>query len=186
MAVDYQIPEPFLFNPMKHHLGFIREYVNLRAEEGGSQIADTSRDMKHLGTSVMDVYRGPLSVRNICAESEAWLKLNGISKSEHYAEWIGNKGKGFRIIPLSDGSEWTLKYNYNKFRYIHLFPARNSPHTFRVKANTLKSAIIYNILVGKDLVTSDNLNSVRPLLGLSPVKDPIDTEAILEMIEMLR
>jgi hypothetical protein len=186
MAVDYQIPEPFLFNPMKHHLGFIREYVTLRAEERDSQIADTSRDLKHLGTTVMDVYKGSLSVRNICAESEAWLKQNGILKSEHYADWIGNKGNGFRIITLSDGSEWTLKYNYNKFRYIHLFPARNSPHTFRVKANTLKSAIVYNILIGKDFVTSDDLNSVRPLVGLSPVKDPIDTEAILEMIEILK
>jgi hypothetical protein len=46
--------------------------------------------------------------------------------------------------------------------------------------------LIYNIIIGKDLVTGDDLNKVRPLLGLSPVKDSIDTKAILEMIEILR
>jgi hypothetical protein len=46
--------------------------------------------------------------------------------------------------------------------------------------------LIYNIIIGKDLVTGDDLNKVRPLLGLSPVKDAIDTEAILELIEILR
>jgi hypothetical protein len=46
--------------------------------------------------------------------------------------------------------------------------------------------LIYLIIIGKDLVTVDDLNNVRPLLGLSPVKDTLDTEAILEMIEILR
>jgi hypothetical protein len=186
MAVDYQVPEPLLFNPMKHHLGFIREYISLRADEGNPLTEDTTRDLKHLGTTVMDVYRGSLSISDICAESEACLKLNGIVKSEHYANWIGNKGKGFRIISLSDGSEWTLKFNYNKFRYIHLFPARNGPHTFRIKANTLKSAILFLIIIDKDFVSSNDLNRIRPLIGLSPLKETADHEAILEMVKIIR
>ncbi len=32
MKADSQIPEPFLFNLIKHHLGFIREFVNLKIE----------------------------------------------------------------------------------------------------------------------------------------------------------
>ena len=92
----------------------------------------------------------------------------------------------FILYQLSDGSQWTFKYHNNPQRFVHLFPARNSQHTFRVKANTLKSALIYNIIIGKDLVTGDDLNKVRPLLGLSPVKDSIETEAIMEMIEILR
>jgi hypothetical protein len=94
--------------------------------------------------------------------------------------------KCFRIISLSDGSQWTLKFHPNPLRFVHVFPARNSQHTFRVKSNTLKSALVYTIIIGKDLVTGDDLNKVRPLLGLSPVKDAIDSEAILEMIEILR
>ena len=49
-----------------------------------------------------------------------------------------------------------------------------------------KSSLDYTIIIGKDLITGDDLNKVRPLLGLSPVKDSLDTEAILEMIEILR
>jgi hypothetical protein len=40
--------------------------------------------------------------------------------------------------------------------------------------------------IGKDYITGEDLNSIRPLLGLSPVRDAVDTEAIVEMIEILR
>jgi hypothetical protein len=79
-----------------------------------------------------------------------------------------------------------LKYFDNKLRYVHSFPARYSPHSFRIKANTLKSAILYIIYVGKDYVTEDGLNFARAESGLSPVKDLFDAEAITEMIEILR
>lgn len=94
--------------------------------------------------------------------------------------------KDFRIITLSDSSQWMLKYHNDRANYVHLFPARMSTHSFRVKANTLKSAILYNIVIGKDYISSRDLNRARALLGLSPVKDPAETEAITEMIEILR
>jgi hypothetical protein len=71
-------------------------------------------------------------------------------------------------------------------RFVHIFPARLSPHTFRVKSNTIKSAILYLILIGKDYVTEEDLNKARALTGLSPVKEVEDTEAVIEMIEVLR
>jgi hypothetical protein len=79
-----------------------------------------------------------------------------------------------------------LKYHDDRTRYVHLFPARTSPHSFRVKANTLKSAIMYNILIGKNYISGKDLNRVREIQGLSPVKDTTDVEAITEMIEILR
>ena len=186
MNTEYQIPEPFLFNPLKHHLGFIREFINLNIDHPGSDIQLLTRDLKHLGTSVMDVYTGTLAIRNICIEVKEFLKQKDLFERDSFAVWTGTRIDCFRITPLSDGSQWTLKYHKNLQRYVHIFPARNSQHTFRVKSNTLKSALIYNIIIGKDLVTGYDLNKVRPLLGLSPVKDAIDTEAILEMIEILR
>jgi hypothetical protein len=186
MNTDYQIPEPFLFNPVKHHLGFIKDFINLYIDDSHTDIKALTRDIKHIGRSVMDIYTGSLSIRRIFLETEEYLKLNNLFERECYSEWAGMKTGCFRIISLSDGSRWTLKYYNNPQRFVHIFPARNSQHTFRVKANTLKSALIYNIIIGKDLVTGDDLNKVRPLLGLSPVKDSIDTEAILEMIEILR
>jgi hypothetical protein len=186
MNADYQMPEPFLFNPLKHHLGFIKEFINLNIDKLESDFLSLTKDLKHLGRSVMDIYTGSLSIRNIYSEVEEFLKKKNILRRESFSFWTGTKIDCFRIITLSDGSQWTLKFHDNPQRFVHIFPARNSRHTFRVKSNTLKSALVYNIMIGKDLVTGVDLNKVRPLLGLSPVKDPIDTEGILEMIEILR
>lgn len=186
MNTDYQIPEPLLFNPIKHHLGYLKEFINLNIDKPGSNIQSLGKDIRHIGRSVMDIYSGLLSVRSITLETVEFLKQKNIFERDSYSTWAGTKFECFRVIKLSDDSQWALKYNSNPTRFVHIFPARNSQHTFRVKANTLKSALIYNIIIGKDMVTGDDLNKVRPLFGLSPVKDPIDTEAILEMIEILR
>lgn len=186
MNTDFHIPEPFVFNPIKHHLGFIKEFIYQNVDHSGSDIQRLTRDLKHIGTSVMDIYTGAMSIRNIFAEAEELLRQKNISDRESYSAWAGTKIECFRIITFSDGSKWTFKFHDHPQRFVHIFPARSSQHTFRVKSNTLKSALIYLIIIGKDFITGDDLNKVRPLLGLSPVKDPIDTEAILEMIEILR
>jgi hypothetical protein len=182
MISDPEIPEPILFNPLKHHLGYLREYIYQKTE--GSQACDQKsiiKELKHLGTSVMDVYTGSLPVNEICNEVVLFFQEKELSQSASFSGWIGTGMKDFRIISL-----WTLKYYENRLRFVHIFPARESRHTFRVKSNTLKSALLYCILVGKDFITGDDLNRIRPLLGLSPIRDPIDTEAITEMIEILR
>jgi hypothetical protein len=176
MIIDFGIPEPFLFNPLKHHLEFIREFINLRTNpETKEDISELIKELKHLGTSVTDVYTGSLSVIDICREIEGYINNEG-----------NQVVPDFRIITLSDGSMWTLKFNANDRRFIHQFPARTGPYKLRVKSNTLKTAVLYNILIGKDYINKDDLNRIRILLGLSPVKNTIDAEAVLEMIEILR
>jgi hypothetical protein len=187
MFTDYQIPEPILFNPLKHHLGFIRDFINLRCEtEINLSDADLIMELKHLGTSVMDVYSGDLTISKICREVLEFLIEKKLSDKDMFSTWAGLKINEYKVISLSDGSDWTVKYHNSNVRFVHIFPARGSRSSFRIKSNTLKSALIYNIKVGKDFITGDDLNSVRPLLGLSPVKDPIETDAIVEMIEILR
>jgi hypothetical protein len=187
MITDYQIPEPFLFNPLKHHLGFIKEFISLRIDgESIDDINNLIKELKHLGTSVMDIYTGTLSITVICKEVDAFLKNKKLIQRDLFSHWAGVSTTDFKIMSLSDSSQWTLKYHDNDIRYVHIFPARSSPHSFRVKSNTLKSAVLYNIMIGKDYISNDDLNKVRPLLGLSPVKDTVDNEAILEMIEILR
>jgi hypothetical protein len=187
MIAEFQIEEPILFNPLKHHLGFIREFIFQKTEEKSDADQTTLiKELKHLGTSVMDVYTGSLKIDEICNEVLIFLSERALSGRELFAGWTGKGLNDFRIISLSDGSQWTLKYHDSCQRFVHIFPARGSQLTFRVKSNTLKSALLYNIIVGKDFITGDDLNSVRPLLGLSPIKDPVDTEAITEMIEILR
>jgi hypothetical protein len=101
-------------------------------------------------------------------------------------KWAGEGYTDFRKIFLSDGSVWVLKYLNQKNRFIHIFPAKSSPHTIRVKANTLKSAILYHIVAGNDYVTVENLNRVRTITGLSPVREINKAAAVAEMIEILR
>jgi hypothetical protein len=187
MIAESQIPEPVLFNPLKHHLGYVREFIYQKSE--GNPDRDQKnmiRELKHLGTSVMDVYSGNLFINDICNEVIRFLKEKELSDRGNFSKWTGDGLKDFRIMSLTDGSQWTLKSHENNRRFVHIFPARGSMHTFRVKSNTLKSAILYYILVGKDFITGDDLNRVRPLLGLSPIKDSVDTQAITEMIEILR
>jgi hypothetical protein len=186
MNTNYQIPEPFLFNPLKHHIGFIKEFINFNIDKAGADLVSVARDLRHLGSSVMDIYSGSISISNICLEAEEFLLNKHLLKRKAYEVWIETKKDDYRLIRLSDSSQWTLKFHDNPERFVHIFPARNSQHTFRVKSNTLKSALIYLIVIGKDLITGDDLNKARLLFGLSPVKDASDSEAILQMIEILR
>ena len=73
MNIDYQIPEPFLFNPIKHHLEYIREFINQYIEKTGTDMERIKKDLRHIGTSVMDIYNGSFPIRRIVIETEAFL-----------------------------------------------------------------------------------------------------------------
>jgi hypothetical protein len=186
MFNEIEIPEPFLFNPLKHHLMFLKEFMEYFIEKDHTDSRIMLSNLKHIGTSVMDVYTRRYGINRICCEAEDILRSKNHFSQASFAKWCGTGKDDHRIIRLPDDSEWTLKCENRPAQYIHIFPSRNSTHTFRVKGNTLKSALIYNIMTGKDLVTGTDLNRVRVMLGLSPVKDPADTMAILGMIEILR
>jgi hypothetical protein len=187
MLPENHIPEPILFNSLKHYLPFIRDFIGYYLTDSVKpEIKNLIREVKHIGTSVMDIYTGELPTEKIFGEIAEFLKANKIESRETYKEWTGSDFNDFRIIPLSDGSQWTLKFHNHETRYVHIFPARSSPHTFRIKANTLKSAVLYVIMIGKDYVSEDDLNKARALAGLSPIREVADTEAVTEMIEILR
>ena len=187
MEIDYEIPEPFQFNPLKHHLSFIKEFVSLwQSEDKAPEINSLVKELKHIGTSVMDVYTGQLEINAILKEIIKLLESKDLISEKSFELWAGNSFSSYRIISLSDSSEWAVKFHNQKGRFVHLFPARESPHTFRIKANTLKSAILYYIIIGKDFISREDLNKARELLELSPVKDSAETDAITKMIEILR
>jgi hypothetical protein len=184
---DNFIPEPFQFNPLKHHLAFIREFIAQEiSDENPEKNKDLVRKIRHIGTSVMDIYTGNLRIPEILEEVRGFLKNKGLLTAGLFADWTGKGFGDFRVITLSDGSQWTLKYHTGGERYVHLFPARSSPHSFRIKTNTLNSALLYIISIGKDYISDEDLNRARALAGLSPVKEVAESEAISELIEILR
>ncbi len=181
------LPFPIKFNPLKHHILYIRDFIEERLRsEKISDLSNLVREIKYTGSSVTDIYNGSLTVQDICNEAVSFLESHDLIDQHAFMNWAGRYYSNFKIITLSDTSLWMLKYNDDTLRYVHLFPARMSPHSSRVKANTLKSAIIYNILIGKDYITRDDLNFARAYIGLSAVKSPEEAEAIIEMIEILR
>jgi hypothetical protein len=184
---NFQIPEPFIFNPLKHYFPFIVAFIETRVNDlHGQETGDLIKELKHLGTSVTDIYNGKLPLTDIFDEIKEVLVQKKIITPDNFSAWAGIGFNDFRNVSLSDNSKWTLKYHDNEKRFVHVFPARSSSRTFRVKANTLKSAILYLILIGKDYVSDDDLNKARALAGLSPVKEIADAVAVTEMIEILR
>ncbi len=78
MKIEILIPEPLLFNPFKHYLPFIKDFIS----HSISNPVNTDprylvRDLKHLGTSVMDVYTGDLSQNEIFKELMEFLGVKG-------------------------------------------------------------------------------------------------------------
>jgi hypothetical protein len=186
MEPGISIPEPILFNPLKHHLGFIREFTEYYASFTGFEKQEFLRILGHIGGSVMDVYSGALTCEEIANGALELLSLHNLLEREKFINWTGRKPKDFRTVRLSDGSQWIMKYYNHELHWAHIFPARMSPHSFRIKANTLKSAILYQVFIGKDFISEEGLNSARAIGNLSPVKDIFDAEAITAMIELIR
>jgi hypothetical protein len=187
MHEENNIPEPLLFNPLKHYLPFIRDFINRNTmNENDPRAGSLIRQLKHIGTCVMDIYSGRMDLSSIYAGILDFLSLRNLTCRIPYMKWTGTGHNDYRIITLSDDSRWTLKYFDSENRYVHIFPARLSPYTFRIKANTLKSAIVYLMIIGKDYISGDDLNRARAFMGLSPVREVADSEAVTELIEILR
>lgn len=187
MDIESNIPEPIKFNPLKHYLAFIKEYVyNRSLSVNGPGLKKLTLEIKHIGTRVMDVYAGNLNQDEIFTEVLDFISGNMLQEREDYMAWAGTSFSDYRSIILSDSSRWVLKYHHQHNRFIHIFPARQSPFTFRVKANTLKSAVLYIIIIGKDYINEEDLNYVRALAGLSPVKRVSEADAVTRMIEIIR
>ena len=187
MLEENNIPEPLLFNPLKHYLPFIRDFISRNVmSEIDPRAGSLIRQLKHIGTCVMDIYTGKMDPDSIFSEILDFLSSKNFTGRSLYRDWTGTGYYDFRIISLSDSSQWTLKYFDSETRYVHIFPARSSPFTFRIKANTLKSAILYLVMIGKDYISGEDLNKARALMGLSPVREVADSEAVTEMIEILR
>ena len=145
------IPEPLLFNPLKHHLGYIKGYIS---QFNRDDMTILKSYLQTIGDSQMDLYTGALSIAQISHQILIFI----------------NELNGYYMITISDGSKWILRDGLNSERYIHFHPARYSPNTVRIKANTLKSLIAAHI-IHKNHVGLPEINQVRSeILQLAPLK----------------
>ncbi len=181
------IPEPVSFNPLKHHAGFIKKFSDKYSVVSEERILkEIIPELKHIGNSVADIYTGKLSPKDICREILTIMKKEGLSDEKHFIDWIGFPVKEYRKFSLSDKSQWVAKYLANNKRYFHIFPGRNDCHTIRSRGNSLKTAILFDILFDKGDIILRDLNSVRKMLALSPIVKIEAASGIINDIRLIQ
>lgn len=181
MKTHQKIPEPITFNPHKHHFGFLLEQIKNWKKTNRE---DVKNEMCVIGTNLLDLYLGELTVQKICKECITWLKKENISEPKDLKKWLNPQEYG--KIELSDHSVWLIKEGFDIKRFVHIHPAKNSLKSIRVKGTTLKTVLalkINNKTFSSDVFPDvKTVNQIRKeYLGLSPVKSLQKGKGILRL-----
>jgi hypothetical protein len=173
------------FNELKHHLGIIASFVKTNA--GKRNIA--MEEVVKIGHSVLDVYTGILSVENILEEIASYLQKFNCTNYEQYKKWIYAEGKDYRIIKLSDDSEWTLRLGEKENKFVHIHPCRNRDLTIRLNSSTLKTAILFLVSYygEENICLKEKIDEVRmKYLMLPPIKSLETSGKLLNIISLIK
>jgi hypothetical protein len=142
-----------------------------------------------IGESQMDLYIGKYSPKEIATQIIDPLKRKKVFSLKPYQNWLDKEEKKYQLIGLKDKSMWTLRLGEEPERYVHIHPGRYSPHTIRVKATTLKTAIM--ILCYKQhgeikSIETETVNFIRKkYLNEPPIKTFANTSGLRRMINIL-
>lgn len=179
-----KIETPVTFNAHKHHFRFLLKEIELWKNLDWKLIEPA---ILLMGENLTDFYTGFLTVENICTECRQYFLSIGVNDKAAFSKWL--HPMEYRRIVLSDSSEWIIKEGKDSLNYIHIHPAKQSPHTIRVRASTLKTVVtlaVKNTIISKQ--TSEILQSVNlvrtTFLNLSPVKSLQADKGILKLWEM--
>lgn len=175
---EYETESPVLLNCWKHHAGFIKSKIIEFRDSEKFDFASFRKNLLRIGDSLMDLYLGELPPYEITGYIINLFIRNNIISRDRFILWLNEDGNEYREISLKDNSVWTLRLGEQIEKYIHIHPSRYSPQTIRVRALTLKSAILYLILNETNKNVEGNLqfiNEIRkeylnqpPLKSISP------------------
>jgi hypothetical protein len=186
----FDVPSPVLLNAWKHHAGALRRRIADAARAGPGALAELAPRLLVIGTELMDLYTGLLAPAEVAAGVIAQLSAEGRLEPSTYREWLeGNRG--YRVLALpADGSAWVLRFGEEGGRYVHVHPSRWTPHTRRVRANVLKTAVMalaYAGAHGGDPLDVALINRARrDYLGLAPLPRLADEGGLGAVIAALR
>jgi hypothetical protein len=183
-----KIPLPIKFNCWKHHALFIKK--ELKSFKSEAQINQLQSTLLKIGESQMDLYHGFYSPEEIANQTIKHLASFSIKNSNEYKRWLYKNGKEYHTITLKDKSVWTLRSGDEEKRFVHIHPGRYSPHTVRVKALTLKTAICVLAFAKIKSVTEfdiDLINEARKIcLNASPLKSVNKEAGLGKLITLLK
>lgn len=182
------VPHPFLLNTWKHHAGWIRRRIAGAVGAGAAGVDALPSEMAVVGARLMDLYTGTLTPAELAAHVADQLREAGRLEYGPLAAWLIGQGE-YALLDLPDGSEWTIRLGPADGRYAHLHPGRWVPHTMRVQANTLRSAVMAHALAGLtggDPADLAVVNAARnQYLGLLPVRELTGGAGLGAVIEVL-
>ncbi len=181
-----QATAPVLFNAIKHHLGWVQLQIRMHSPSATPQIL--RRLLLPIGAAQFDFYTGSLSIDPLVSEVKAYLLQNGVSTQELYKRWIDEK-LGHRLVTLSDTSVWVLRLGKQPDFWVHLHPARYAPHTMRLKAATLKTAIALAVFYPQELPVNppalSSVNEIRSFLQLPPLAAKHLHEGLWQTVKLI-
>ena len=186
MNENCKIPLPIKLNCWKHHALFIKnELSNINNE---LQFRQLHYGLLKIGESQMDLYCGKTSPEEIANQTNNFLTSNFIKTSSEYLKWLRKNGKDYQSVTLKDKSVWTLRHGDEEERFVHIHPGRYSPHTVRVKALTLKTAICvlaYSKIKLADVFDIKLINEARKeYLNASPLKSVVKEAGLGKMLTL--
>lgn len=186
---DFGTPFPVLFNCIKHHSGYVSEFIRSIDITCPDDLQLLKGAFNIIGSSQMDLYTGKLMPMQIAGEITSWLKTKELLNKSVYLSWLNTAKLKYREIKLSDGSVWVLLPGKTAGRHVHIHPGRYSRFTVRVRSETLKTAIAVLCFCnchGKDHTNLKVINEARTeLLDLSPVKEVSLQRGLGKMIGIL-
>ena len=188
MEENCKVNPPINFNCWKHHAVFIKKQIE--SIHTINELEKLGTILLKIGESQMDLYYGKLSPAVISKEIACLLKSKKVYLKEKFNKWLQENNENYQLVTIFDKSVWALRLGENIERYIHIHPGRYSPHTRRVKALTLKTAILTLCcekmgepkLSGKELI-----NDVRKkYLSEPPLKSVSVDSGLGKLLELLR
>ena len=174
----YQVPNLVLMNLYKHHAGVVKDLIDHAVDLGHSHFEALNDTVKVLGENLMDLYIGELTPKQIAEIVLKDLEKNERIESQAFQAWV-DQAKGYQVIDFDtvDQSRWVLRLTENSTRYVHIHPGRWSPATLRVRAHTLKTAILTLVdakLNDLDPFDVKRVNELRvEWLELSPIREVV-------------
>jgi hypothetical protein len=181
-------PPPINFNCWKHHAGFIKKQIESVKEM--KELEELRVYLLKIGESQMDLYFGRFSPSDISEQFLSALHRIKIFEFEQYKNWLTKEGKNYQLVELRDNSVWALRLGDDVSRYVHIHPGRYSPHTVRVKATTLKTAIFLLCIEQLGETKSfemETVNNIRKkYLDEPPLKSFSNASGLRRLIDLLR
>lgn len=169
----------FYMNLLKHHGGYQKKLTEDWADK---KIYPDQQILTKIGGSQMDLYLGTLLPEQVFSELSQILQEEEIHTRKDFIHWISPKD--YRILACSDKAKWILRLkNEDPETFIHLHPARYSPFSIRIKANTLKTTLLAATYykIHNKIPENEVLNQLRKNnLSLSATREQSFHQKLLE------